>query len=935
MIRGPRPTSLVLVFLLFFAGAAARAASFPPELAFRSLDAGPITIHYHQGLEVMARHVAALAPDILARHERRYGVRLRHLHIVLADTEDDPNGFSTPLPYPLVHLRAVAPDGADESGNYDDWLRLILTHELAHSVHLEEARGLLGLGRRVLGRAPILFPNAATPTWMIEGLATYEETNGTPFGRGRNPDSRMIVRMAALERAFPGEDQATRGRDRWPGGQAAYLFGEGFLRDLSTRLGDDTLPDLARANAGEPLPYLDELAARKVTGATFHQQWALWAHEEKRRADQEAEVLSARGLTPSCALTTRGVRQEGPHFSPDGAWIAYTNRNLSEYRAIHLVRPDGSGDRRLTARNSGTDLAFTPDGTRIVFDEQDVSGLFRTRSDLKIVTVATGHRRRLTRGLRARDPDVSPDGTRVVFVRQQGDRSDLATIDLDGRGQRDITHSEPGVQWGGPAWSPTGDRLAASRWRPGGWLDVVLVDPATGEVTPLLEDRARDVEPVWTPDGTHLLFRSDRDGVSNLYALRLADRALLRVSNVLGGAFAPSVSPDGTHVAFADYSSRGYDVHVMPLSLADLPAAEPFVDPYAPAAPEVAPSTAADRPYSPWPTLLPRFWMPYVDIGDEVRVGIATGGADPLFRHGYGLDVHGGFDTERLGFLGYYQYDRFRPTFVAVVDDKFEDVKEGLLHTSEMQLRATYPLERRFRRQQSASLAYRRSRERLDPVDPQPLDLGGVEVAWQLSTVIQNPYSISPTDGMRLRLAYLQEAKGLGSDVRLGKATADARAYVRVFGKEDVLALRLGGGTTFGQPSFVRSFAVGGFPDSGLFDLVRTNLSVLRGYPDDAFTGRRFAVANAEYRFPLGHPQRGLRSLPLFVRSFHAAVFGDAAHAWSTRFDLGDVKTSAGAALGGDFTVGHALPITATFGVARGFQDGGETRAYFRAGLSF
>ena len=37
---------------------------------------------------------------------------------------------------------------------------------------------------------------------------------------------------------------------------------------------------------------------------------------------------------------------------------------------------------------------------------------------------------------------------------------------------------------------------------------------------------------------------------------------------------------------------------------------------------------------------------------------------------------------------------------------------------------------------------------------------------------------------------------------------------------------------------------MGGFPDSDLFDLVKTNMAVLRGYPDNAFTGRRFAEAN-------------------------------------------------------------------------------------------
>ena len=72
---------------------------------------------------------------------------------------------------------------------------------------------------------------------------------------------------------------------------------------------------------------------------------------------------------------------------------------------------------------------------------------------------------------------------------------------------------------------------------------------------PLTHDRAKDVEPAWSPGGDYVVFRSDRDGVSNLYAFRLADRALLRVTNVLGGAFTPDVSPGGDRLAFAEYGA--------------------------------------------------------------------------------------------------------------------------------------------------------------------------------------------------------------------------------------------------------------------------------------------------------------------------------------------------------------------------------------------
>jgi Tol biopolymer transport system component len=935
---GRRSGRVLLTLLLLLAGAgAARAASFPPELRFRSLSTGRVTVHFHQGLEPLARRAVVLASEILARHEARYGVRVGRLQLVLADVDDDPNGFASPLPYPLVHVRAVAPDGSEDFGNYDDWLRLVLTHELTHVVHLEEARGVLRLGRKVFGRAPFLFPNASTPTWMVEGLATYEETQGTAFGRGRNPDVRMVLRMAALEDDFVGEDRAVAGLDRWPGGLAAYFFGEAFLADLAARVGPSVLPDLARVHSGRVIPFLDELTARKVTGSTFHALWKRWRRSARAAFEGEAEAIRARGLTPSRALTTRGVRQAGPRFSPDGQWIAFTDRDLTHFRSIHVIRPDGSGESEVVKRNGGSSVAWTPDGRRLVYEEPETYRRFAVRSDLRMVEVATGRKRRLTRGLRARDPDVSPDGRTVVFVRQRGDGSDLAVIGLDGAATRDLTRSAPGVQWSAPQWSPAGDALVASRWMPGGMLDIVRVDPVSGTVTPLTEDRAKDVEPVWTPDAAHVLFRSDRDGVSNLYALRIADGAVLRVTNVLGGAFTPDVSPDGRHVAFAGYSARGYDLQVMDLDLAALAPAEPFHDPYPAAAVDPPPSSGPDRPYRPAALVLPRFWTPYADAtSKDTKVGAVTGGTDVLFRHAWVADVRYGTGTERIGGQLFYQYDRFLPTFTVHAEDKSDLASEGLTRSRELTVRATLPLHRSLRVAHSLSLAWRRRRETLEGTEaPGRVDLGGIEAAWAISTARMYPYSISPVDGYRVRLAYVKEAPGLGSDVSLGKMLGDARLYSRLFRADDAIAVRLAGGLTVGRPAFQRSFAVGGFPDGVLFDVVGTNHAVLRGYPDDAFLGRRFVDANLEYRFPLGHPQRGFRLLPIFVRHLHATVFADAGHAWTGTFRLRDLKTAAGAALGSDVMVGHGLPLTLTAGVARGFADRGETRAYFRAGLAF
>jgi hypothetical protein len=68
-----------------------------------------------------------------------------------------------------------------------------------------------------------------------------------------------------------------------------------------------------------------------------------------------------------------GVRTfgAGPRWSPDGKWISYTeNGDRSLPTAIHVVRPDGSADRRV-ARLNGLDAfaaTWSPNGQRLVFN---------------------------------------------------------------------------------------------------------------------------------------------------------------------------------------------------------------------------------------------------------------------------------------------------------------------------------------------------------------------------------------------------------------------------------------------------------------------------------------------------------------------------------------------------------------------------------------
>ena len=113
----------------------------------------------------------------------------------------------------------------------------------------------------------------------------------------------------------------------------------------------------------------------------------------------------------------------------------------------------------------------------------------------------------------------------------------------------------------------------------------------------------------------------------------------------------------------------------------------------------------------------------------------------------------------------------------------------------------------------------------------------------------------------------------------------------------------------------------------------------LRGYEPGAFTGSAYLIGSVEYRLPIWIIERGLWSLPFFLRQLHAGVFVDFGGA-SPEPDLDTfvdemLKVGVGAELRLDMLLAYYLPFSLRVGYGRGLSTGGVNNYYLTLGSGF
>ena len=968
-----------------------------PKARWFTLETPHFELHFYPEERDFAEKAAIIA-------ERGYRLLTRYLNwqpkgrisILLLDQTDSANGGATSVPYNFIYAYGAPPDGMDELSDFDDFVKLLITHELTHVVHLDT---ILSWCPRfvdsVLGK--IYAPNLAQPTWFIEGLAVLMETRQTTGGRLRNTFFDMHLRVPFLEGRVMGLDKISVGYGplAYPGGTVPYLYGSSLLRYVEDRYGPEKIREISHRYADECIAgginrIASQATGRAYTGAFGDDLWKEWTLSMSHRYALQKEEAERRGLTSARRLTFEAPAPRGigprPVFFRDGTLVYQRENNDQEPAYVRLDIKTGRQEKLATAHGGGP-AAPTPDGRGLVFQRLTFIPLgwrigggpegspFLSWNDIYYVDLANGNVRPLTHGYRAHEPDVSPDGTQVVCALTGETQRQLAVVPIQGGVPRLLAPDAPGLVYT-PTFSPDGRLIAYSRMKPGGFRDIHIYDLVAGTDRALTVDRAMDIDPRFTPDGRYLLWSSDRSGIYDVYAYELATAQLYQVTNVLTGAFQPAVSTDGKELVYAGFTNDGFDLYAMPFDPRTMQLAPPFAN----ARPDSPPNLAGDSDspdsvaggegvptitrttnYKPWKYLYPKQWNLsfYSDALGRGRSGyISTTINDPVSNHVISANLLVPFDGDPSVAVG-YSYRRLFPSF----DFNFRRTAQNVPGLTidgnntiyrQLVLGATASTTMTYLQTAASSgqLSFGYDYNAYGPENPLPVvdPTGGIVIppergpdanvflSWYFLNIHNWHYSISPQEGRLVRLSLRFSDPALGGRFHTTEVVGSWQEYVTMpWARLHVLALLWSGGIGIGDKRDF--FALGGFAEQDILRAVFLNrpqcCTYLRGYPTNSFVGDAYQIASAEYRAPLLRIERGYQTFPTYFRHLWGAAFVDGGNAYQGRFQPSALKLDVGAEVNLGFQLFYYLESQLKVGYAHGFSAPGGDQWYLLAAGSF
>lgn len=590
------------------------------HLPWYTIESEHFLVHFQDGNSRSGQVASRIAEEVYPAITELYDFEPdSRVNIVLTDRQDYSNGAAY---FFDNQIRIWVPPLQTPLRGTHNWFRDVITHEFVHIVQLQASMKksrrfpafyLQWLSYEDVRRPDVLYgyPNGlithplasvSVPAWFAEGTAQYQRTGWLYDSWDSHRD--MILRTALLEGeqlsltemgSFSSKNSLER--------EMIYNHGFSFVSYLVDRFGEDALSEISDT-FGQPGVFSADKALLEATGTSGEQLYNDWIEERKSYYKNATATIKP---APASLIEEEGFFNFYPRPSPDGSKMAYlSNKGRDGSQSSLYLKEVGQAGRTLAQLKVGSmdgaspfngwcnysgdpaidrihsAFSFAPDGKRIAFTRQDLNAYGESYDDLFIYHIESGKESRLSESRRLSSPNWHPEKELLVAISQQRGTQNLVQLDITTGELTNLTDYSDGEQVFTPVWHPNGKSIyfayARDRHR-----DIKRFSLATGRVSDVLADTDIDYrDPFIDGKGSYLYYTSDQEGIFNVYRKALGssnnNQAVEKLTNVIGGAFMPTVNSEGK-LFYSEYRSGGYKIASLD---PDDPAADPKRGSYQP-----------------------------------------------------------------------------------------------------------------------------------------------------------------------------------------------------------------------------------------------------------------------------------------------------------------------------------------------------------------
>ena len=537
---------IILVSLVFGQGTWQWTGRVHPELQWSTIATEHFNVHYHQGIENIAKQGASIAEQVRPVLMKQVGLEsLPRVDIIFTNEDEIMNGYAL-----WTNMTFIWVDQNDAAIWLEDvkWLHQVLSHELQHIVLFNSIKTWLP--------EPWNYLLSKIPSWFLEGTAEYYTEKWRPYRADLSHKYHVLKNK--LDKMDPHHD-----------GYSKVLY-------ISDRFGDSTITNVINDRNKIKLFRFDK-SFKKHTGISlkqFEEDWRRHMNTYYYGYRAQKEPIEEIGTT-----TTLPVKEQyGFAIAPDSLQMIIVGRNdkgqrdMSLYLAIRDTTSEESKSEGIFAKLFNKNelekeeikhstkwnlkeidygkyhrkLSWSPKNKQIVYSKYHFGKNQSMVWDLRIYDLETKKHEWITASFRATWPDWSPNGKQIVFVAHKNSISNLYLINPVSNELFQLTDYQEDIQIISPSWSPDGSQIAFGKANIDGNMDIFLLDFVSRTETRLTNNISAEYLPIWHPDGKSISYTSHAGTTPNIHTIEIENGQTKQVTDVGDAIFSWQWTPNDT-----------------------------------------------------------------------------------------------------------------------------------------------------------------------------------------------------------------------------------------------------------------------------------------------------------------------------------------------------------------------------------------------------